>query len=309
LRAAAELWPDTLRQYDFQFPLTGTEIVNELPRTALEKASIPIEVWFNQESSRRPGTHGNLSSVPPRFVIVYILAYETEKAFRYFATQFRSLFTFMGLPVPQSGKPLVHFVNTSTRYIAGYDVSVLFMPDLGSFEIEYSQLLWDILEIQRDPVLLINTQAILAITKRYPQLWVRMLRHSVPPEFQEWDDCPDGEVIWQEPSPTLLPHRRDLFRWRLNGEGQDTVLYSIKFSVRVHQKWRALMEWMGGRIIAGVMSGSPIAVFNFEFSDTLGTNFEGNPNTVDSFVRFRHVALCLLSLMCEAMAAVECIIT
>jgi hypothetical protein len=92
-----------------------------------------------------------------------------------------------------------------------------------------------------------------------------MFRDSVAPDFQKCDDCQDGEVIWQEPSPTLLLHRRDLFRWTFNDEGQYPVLGSITFSGGIHQKWRALMEWRGDRVIAGALYETPIAVFNFEF--------------------------------------------
>jgi hypothetical protein len=306
LRAAAKLWRGTLREHDFHFPSKNEDIISAFPPPVLGRPSIAIEGWFNGESPPRPGTYVNLASVPPQFVIVYILTHQTDQTFRYFEKQFRWMFTFMGLQVPRPEDHIVHFVNPSTRFIAGYDVSILYMPDLGPFESDFSLLLRDILEIWPTPALLINAQAILAITRRYPQFWTEIFRDSVAPDFQECGDCQDGEVIWQEPSPTLLPHRRDLFKWTLNDEGQDSVLSSIKFSGGIHQKWRALMEWRGGRVIARAICESPIAVFNFEFCNTHGTKFEGKSNIVDNFVRLRHIALCLLSLMCEAVSGVRC---
>jgi hypothetical protein len=177
---------------------------------------------------------------------------------------------------------------------------------VGRYQIsDFGLLLQDIAGLARVPPLVISARACLEIMSRYDGVWCQLFGESVAPQFME-GDADKTHGAWTEPSATLLPDRKDLFRWVMNPDGTDWFLGSVPFKARTGRKWSAQMGLVGGRIIAGAIAESPVAVFNFDFFECIEVEPLDERSRINWFVRFRHMALSMLSLMCEAMAGMAC---
>jgi hypothetical protein len=69
------------------------------------------------------------------------------------------------------------------------------------------------------------------------------------------------------------------------------------------------MKWKCGRLIAMAVIGGPSAIFNYDFAAYRLDPGNDRARQIENWVKFRHIALTTLSLMCEAMAGVPVVIT
>jgi hypothetical protein len=289
LRLASFLWWEDFAEFHFQFPVADP--IYDVPQ-------LPVSIWYQTNCVPRPGTYLNLASVRPRHAIVYVLGQLDERTQLCVIDFFKRMFVFIG--VVEAENPVI-FVTADTRYQPGYDVTILWLPTHCQQISNFDMLLEDISGLSRVPPLVISAKACVEIMDHSATAWRQLFRESVVPKFSECDhDVTHG--VWSEPSPTLLPDRRDLFKWAMNPDGTDWFLGSVPFSADAGRKWSAEMGLVGGRLIAGAVAESPVAVFNLDFIRCTAAAPLSEETRICWFARFRHMALSMLSLMCEAMA-------
>jgi hypothetical protein len=292
LRAASMLWPGLLPS-NFQFDLKADSILQEL---VVVPHSIAFDQWLEMRAiGPRPGTLTNLAYDRPRDVLVYVL--ETgDKDAGFIKTIFNWMMSYIGLAT----KAKIQFVTPNTHFNTGRDVILLYIPPTAVHTQDYAMLLSEIIQNGPTP-LVMSARAALIISHDYPQLWVQLFIQGFCPQFLDNDEFID-EVQWIEPSPTLLPHTKDLFVWK-PVDRRDLVLHSIGFRADGQYQWHSQMSWTTGRVIAATASRAPITFFNFDFLECWGREFVDDNDRTENWIRFRQMALTILSLLCESMAS------
>jgi hypothetical protein len=296
LRAATLIWPDIFNnhfQIHFQFPIRPESL---LARLEIHGPQPPFESWIDlPRVPPRIGTLTDLASVRPRHAIVYILALGNH-SLRFLGNTLNLVLAYIGLAANYRIEP----VTPETSFNPGWDVTVLYMPADAEVAPPLGRLLQGILMCSMAP-LLISARAALLIQHQYEERWEQMFVVGHRADLQESEVA--DEANWHDPSPTLLPRSQDLFTW-ITRRGIDRFLHSIPLTAGPHYKWRVQMAWRCGRVIAAAVIGCPIAIFNYDFAACWPEPTTDRTNQIENWVRFRHMALTTLSLMCEAMAGV-----
>jgi hypothetical protein len=294
LRAATLLWPDILNDLfpvSFQFDIPGDSVLRRLRPAPHD---ISFERWADSPKiPPRPGTFINLASVRPRHALIYVLEFGTLDG----DFLLRSL-TNMLAYIDLAQLSRITFARSDTEFEPGWDVTVLYMPATAMHTYDFARLLEGIINYGGPLVMSARTAQV--ISTDYPQLWRRFFDNDYFPTL-EFDDEFLDEVAWVSSSPTFLPRTTDLFAWR-SRRGEDWFLHSIPFRAKGRYKWRVQLGWKSGRLIAASAVGTPVSFFNFDLAECGRIPYGDPSEKVANWIRFRQMALMLLSLMCESMA-------
>jgi hypothetical protein len=200
----------------------------------------------------------------------------------------------------------IDLVTPNTQFDPSWDVAVLYMPSHAAHTQDFAQLLTGITSSNYVP-LVMSARAALVISQDYPMVWATFFQDRWVPRFDVSDEFLN-EVDWSAPSPTLLPQAKDFITW-LPEDGHDTFLFSIPFRAVPESSWRAQMSWKTGRVIAASFFGPPISIFNFDIAKCWNPQCADPPEKLANFIRFRQMALSLLSLMCESMSGLPFLVS
>jgi hypothetical protein len=223
LRAAVQVWRDIFQEFMpivFQFPIDPDSILEKL---IMPDQPPPLELWIDHaEVPPRPATLTNLASVRPRHAKVYVLELG-DYSIPFISHNIEGMLRYIGL----GANFRIEFVTPHTEFDPGWDVVVLYMPADSSPTKSFERLLNGILFCGPAPIL-ISARVALVIQENYANVWRRIFPDGQLPGLQENQNFLDG-IVWEAPSPTLLPLRRDLFAWEPR-EGKDWFLQSIPFT-------------------------------------------------------------------------------
>ena len=300
LRALSIVTGDARLQKQFQFPIDEKSVLASMPTIE----NFPIKWWCRFDIPPRVGTNWNLASTPPRNAYIYVFAQQTREMDDCIA----STLNFLGLPTSTQVTDTVFefawtYVTNYTKFRTGYDVYIFYMPSDVPFDVDFWTLVHGMATCGESIPLVVSATAALKMQQFYRSTWEQIVGKST--QLTGYDVVGEDRYMqWNEPSPSLLPRKQDLFKDILSPSGKDTFYGSIPFSGGVGNEWHSQMEWKNGRIFAGSISGTSLSVFNFEILTP--------PKMVDPldiWIRSKHVALCLLSLMCESIAGAEPVLT
>ena len=280
----------------FQFDLSYLQDDPILEFKSIKSETICQEIYnkWSEDRKHRFGTK-YLVCLPPETIGLYLIDFDN---FNVDIEEFHSIFPY----IDHSGIQ-VNLVNNDTEFSPDDSPVILYKNPDSTVHTDISKFIKSLFNTKDVPIIM-NALMLHQILEDYSEEWKNFTTNSDNFEFQFHDNEFDS-IIWEDPTPTLLPLKKDLICFS-TPYNNDIYFKSIPFSCS--HNLRSYIRWQNQRIFGCSLNKIPISIFNF----AIGPNLIDISNDNDSGLsEYYHTIIqkqtksCLLSLICESISGME----